>query len=346
MCVTNEYGINIMTEENKKDIDELIARYLAGTATPQEEAALQGWLAADTRHRTELEQLQHIWQTSEKIRDLARPDLDREWDALRRRLHDRPQRQPALRVLHRKRHATLLMRIAAVLVVGLFAAALIHMITGPLSHKVYTATAGTEIVTLPDGTLIHLDRGSRLVTPRRFGRHSREVSLSGVAWFEVAHDASRPFTVHAGDVDVTVLGTKFSIRADNDEQTVVDLVEGRVKVSAARDGRVILSPGEEACWDREKKQLIKTTVTDPNFLAWKTRQLIFNATPLQAVLGTLEKTYHVHFITGNRPLNCRVTASFDNEPLKNVLSTLSEILDISFESGKEGYTIAGPGCRE
>lgn len=335
-----------MAGENKRDMDELIARHFAGTATAQEEALLQEWLAADEGHRRELDQLQRIWQESEQIRDLARPDLDREWDLLQRRLQHRPTQQPVLQVLHRKRRATLLMRIAAILIIGLFAATLVRMITGPLSHKVYTATARTEVVALPDGSTIQLDRGSRLVTPRRFGKRSREVSLSGVAWFEVAHDASRPFTVHAGDVDITVLGTKFNVRTAGDEQTVVDLVEGSVQVAAAGDGKVILAPGEEARWDGEKKQLIKTEVTDPNFLSWKTRHIVFDATPLQEVLGTLEKTYHVRFITGNRPLNCRVTASFDGEPLKNILATLSEILDISFDEGREGYTVDAPGCKE
>ncbi len=337
----------MMSEEKRHtDIEELIARHLAGTATPQEEAALQGWLEADNRHREEVEQLRRLWQEAGQIGALARPDLDREWKALRQQLHSRSRTQPTLQIVHKKQRMTRMLRFAAVLVVGLFAATLVLMITGPLSHKTYTATAGIEVITLPDGTILHLDRGSRLITPRHFDKNGREVSLQGVAWFEVAHDASRPFTVHAGDVDITVLGTKFNVRTDDKEKTVVDLVEGSVKVSTPRDGEVLLAPGEEARWDRERKALTRSAISDPNFLAWKTRQLIFDATPLQEVLGTLEKTYHVHFITDRRPLTCRVTASFDNDTLENVLSTLSEILDISFTPGEKGYVVHSQSCKE
>ena len=337
-----------MPEEKKHtDIDELIARHLAGSATPREEAVLQEWLEGGSDRRDELEQMRRIWQASEKIRALAHPDLDSEWSALRRRLHSRPRTQPALKIVHRKRMTTRLLRVAAVLVVGLFAAALVQMISGPLSRKVYTAASQTEVITLPDGSSVTLDRGSRLITPRRFGKKGRHVLLEGTAFFEVSHDAARPFTVRAGGIDITVLGTKFNVRADKEDHTVVDLVEGSVQVAAPGDGRVVLSPGEEARWDREKKELTKKAVRDPNFLAWKTRRLTFRNTPLPQVLSTLEDTYHTHFHTTAGPApSCHVTASFDKEPLDHVLETLSAILDISFEKTKEGYAVAGNGCRE
>ncbi len=334
-------------EKRHTDIDELIARHLAGTATAQEEAALQAWLEAGPLHRDELEQMRRLWQEAEKIRALARPDLDSEWRALRRRMHGRPQSSPVLKTVHRKRMTTRLLRIAAVLVVGLFAAALVPLITGPLSHKVYTAAAQTEVITLPDGSTVDLDRGSRLITPRRFGKESRQVLLEGTAFFAVVHDAVHPFTVQAGGVDITVLGTKFNVHTDPTDKTVIDLVEGSVQVAAPGDGKVVLAPGEEARWDREKKELTRTTITDPNFLAWKTRILTFRNTPLQQVLATLEKTYHTSFrTTGSPALSCHVTASFEKEPLEHVLETLSTILGVSFEKTESGYTVTGDGCRE
>jgi len=136
-------------------------------------------------------------------------------------------------------------------------------------------------------------------------------------------------------------------RVKGGAETLVDLVEGSVQVAAPGDGRVVLSPGEEARWDREKKELTKKAVRDPNFLAWKTRRLTFRNTPLPQVLSTLEDTYHTHFHTTAGPApSCHVTASFDKEPLDHVLETLSAILDISFEKTKEGYAVAGNGCRE
>ena len=338
-----------MTEgKGHKEIETLIARHLGGTATPQEEAALEAWRLASAANRRIYEEMRRLWQEAEKIRGLARPDLDSEWEALRSRLKSRSVTTATLRTVHRKKQTTFLLRIAAVFIVGLFAAALVHMITGPLSHQVFKATAQTETVSLPDGTVIHLDGGSRLITPRRFAKDARSVDLTGTAFFEVAHDAARPFTVHAGVLEVTVLGTQFSVRTGGPAQeTVVDLVKGRVEVAAPTGGKMLLAPGEEVSWNRKTKKLYKHTITDPNFLAWKTKVITFEATPLGEVLKTLEQTYHTSFRPANKEtLNCRVTASFDHEPLEGVLSTLSTILDVSFEKRKEGYTVEGRGCRE
>ncbi len=324
------------------DMEVLLAHAVAGTLTPEEEELLQRWLEEDARHASELEQLRKVWQHAGDLTPLVRPDLDREWSDLRRRLHLHHRRN--LQVVHRKKRFTRLLRVAAVIITGLFAAALVQLVTGPLTHHVYTAATATEMFTLPDGSRVHLDRGSRLMVPRPFGKRNRKVSLRGTAYFEVRHDATRPFTVHAGSVDITVLGTRFSV-SSNRGGTTVDLVEGKVQVTAP-DSRVILQPGEEARWSPNEKKLSKEPIRDPNFLAWKTRHLTFEATPLRQVLTTLEKTYHTRFLTPDTAaLDCRVTAIFDREPLQNVLATLAEVLDISFEQNvQEGYVVKGKGC--
>jgi ferric-dicitrate binding protein FerR (iron transport regulator) len=110
---------------------------------------------------------------------------------------------------------------------------------------------------------------------------------------------------------------------------------------------LFLIKGEKGTLYNNSNLLEKSVNTNPNFLAWKTKVITFEATPLGEVLKTLEQTYHTSFRPANKEtLNCRVTVSFDHEPLEGVLSTLSTILDVSFEKRKEGYTVEGRGCRE
>lgn len=89
-----------------------------------------------------------------------------------------------------------------------------------------------SVLRMGDGTVIHLNANSRLTHPERFATDQREVWLEGEAFFEVAHDPTRPFTVHSGDLSTTVLGTSFNMRAGktDEEKWAVSLVTGKVVV--------------------------------------------------------------------------------------------------------------------
>src|SRR5690606_10369715 len=104
----------------------------------------------------------------------------------------------------------------------------------------------TEII-LPDGSTVLLNADSRLSWNRDFTDSLREIHLTGEAFFEVVRDTLRPFVVHTGDMDVTVLGTTFNVRAyPDDAQPITTLVSGSVEVAAKENKAVRLEPMQTA----------------------------------------------------------------------------------------------------
>jgi transmembrane sensor len=154
---------------------------------------------------------------------------------------------------------------------------------------VRTPPGAPTSLALSDGTRVTLDGRSELRV--RFSGKAREVSLErGRAYFDVAHDKSRPFTVAAAGGEIRDIGTRFVV--DNDAgQVRVSLIEGRVEVTgrdAAREAPLALRPGQEAEYrDRAASVAVRTAAVDP--LAWTRGQISFNDTPLQEAARRLSR---------------------------------------------------------
>src|SRR5690606_34418045 len=130
-----------------------------------------------------------------------------------------------------------------------------------------TPKGGTYQLTLADRTRIWLNANSTLHYPSRFTGSSREVTISGEAYFSVAKDAGRPFRVTSNGQVVQVLGTEFNVSAyPDDDETKTTLVEGSVRLEAG-GAAVELVPGEQGV--RTGNRLTKLTVDVEQFVAWK-----------------------------------------------------------------------------
>ena len=188
-----------------------------------EQAERDAWLAESMAHKAAFWRLEHGWREADRIGALG----------------DAPQVPP--RASWVTRHwRPLAIAASLLLAIGIGAAWLMPDM-GPGSgletaaQRYATAVGGRRIIALPDGSRVELNTATEVrsaVTP-----DSRIFWLDrGEAYFEVAHDKSRPFLVHAGSKTVTVLGTKFSVRREGDRVEVA-VVEGRVRVSDSRPGR-------------------------------------------------------------------------------------------------------------
>lgn len=153
---------------------------------------------------------------------------------------------------------------------------------------------GTETI-LPDGTRVCLNAESTLSFNRHFGRGSRDVTLSGEGYFEVASDASRPFHVHSGNTCVTVKGTTFNVRNYEDEPEItVSLLEGSVVLNTDSDAAT-LSPGYCAVVSREN-DVITTKTADPYAADWIKGKIVFTDKSIPEILRCLERNYGVRFV--------------------------------------------------
>jgi len=163
--------------------------------------------------------------------------------------------------------------------------------TRTTAEQRYASAVGEQrSVTLEDGTRVTLGAATRLST--RFNRGRREVELAaGEAYFEVVHNAERPFTVHAGEVTIEDIGTAFNVRRTGDYVTLA-MAEGRVRIADARGGAqdsLEAVAGQSVTYDPSRPAM-RVTDSDPaNAAAWRQARLEFDNEPLSVVVANINR---------------------------------------------------------
>ena len=333
-------------EKHEEFYTDLIARYFYGEATPEEIREIASWVKSDPAHEALFRSFRDTWQLTERQRSDDPATTDREWEALRHRigLAEALVHQPG----PGHRFLMFSLRAAAILVLLAVPTYLLYRWFTPGASVRMAVATETTVVLLPDGTRVTLREGSELSYPETFEGWFREVSLSGEGWFEVAHDRSKPFTVAAGNLRVRAAGTAFLVNtnATGDFSEVI-LTEGAVRVYTDHNQHspALLLPGDRAVTTSGGDTLKVSVNTDPNYLAWKTRRLVFDNTPLNQVAALLTKVYGVEVSHSGSGLDaCRITATFDQQPLGSVLKVLEATLDIHAGHSGERVILTGPGC--
>lgn len=160
-----------------------------------------------------------------------------------------------------------------------------------------TVPRGKEFsLRLSDGTQVWLNSESSLVFPVRFGDGPREVTVTGEAYFDVAHDAARQFVVHADTVSVSVYGTAFNLSAYADEGVIeTTLVRGSVEVRSGRR-HAMLEPGQQARVGREGAVFDVHPVAAEDYAAWTRGLFTFNEEPLASICRKLSRWYGVEIV--------------------------------------------------
>lgn len=197
---------------------------------------------------------------------------------------------------------------------------------------------------LEDGTKVWLNAGSRLIYPAAFGQQHREVFLEGEAYFEVATDAHRPFSVYANDMKIAVLGTAFNISAyHEDASSQVVLASGSVRLEAFRGpgkkgAPVQLSPGNRALYTGHDGSMTVDKVDVAGFISWKDGLMIAAHTSLYEILKKLSRYYNQPIITDTRSGNETFSGNLDlQKTLNDVLDIIAASTSLKYE--KQGNTI-------
>lgn len=213
------------------------------------------------------------------------------------------------------------------------------------TQLVFISKKGTKNkMILPDGTKVWLNADSKLTLAKQFTGPTREVRLSGEAYFEVAHDKSHPFVISANAIKVKVLGTVFNLKAyPDDEDTETTLIQGQVEVSidGQSSSRISLKPGEKLKVHNEKntssnatKEHIKPTIlltktsvaikdNQASESLWTEDKLVFDAEPFENVAAKLGRWYNKNIIIEDEALKqASFTATFEEKTLKEVLTAL------------------------
>lgn len=188
-------------------------------------------------------------------------------------------------------------------------------------------------LTLTDGSRVILNSGTRLYYIKSFEVDKRELFLEGEAYFEVFSDSVRPFVVHTGAISTTAIGTSFSINAYEAEAINIYLLTGKVLVADSLDNNrgMFLERGEAALTDKNG-EMNKSKFDEEWVTAWTKGIILFDRTPIQEAIQTLENWYGVQFDLQNAPpAGVTVSGKFDNERLRNILEGLSYSARFRFE---------------
>lgn len=200
-----------------------------------------------------------------------------------------------------------------------------------------TAPGQIKEVYLPDSTLISMAGNTSVrYDVKAYGKERRVVEMKGKAFFQVKKNEARPFSVYTPATEVTVLGTSFQI-SEQPVVTEVDVMTGKVSFTAGtKKDKVILTAGMSATYSMENEKTTVLTEEKPNNLSWKTKQLRFNDTPLDQVIADLDNYYQVKVINRTKAPDVKLTATFNNLPLEEVLLVINQTLDVRLtsQSGK------------
>lgn len=149
---------------------------------------------------------------------------------------------------------------------------------------------------LSDGTKVTLNAGTTLSYPTAFVSDQRIVKVSGEAFFEVAHDEKHPFIVKAENVNIRVLGTRFNVKAYEEENKIeVTLTEGRVGVGLDdQANQISIQAGQQVLFDKGKGLFSKRQVNLDYYTGWREGKFYFNNHPLQKIAKQLERAFNVN----------------------------------------------------
>lgn len=260
---------------------ELLFRYFRGETSQEEEERILSWVEASPANRAEFRKAHLLFAglalyAPAPASDTARP-------------------KPRRTLLRIARYAV---RTAAAVIVMVGAAYLgkvvYHHSLAEREMSVFVPAGQRMQVTLADGTHVQLNAGTTLEYPVVFSSKTRRVKLSGEALFEVAHDAKHPFIVETFATDLRVLGTKFNVLADPDNEVFsTTLIEGKVKVTNRNDPAesIIMQPNDMVVL--ENGRLYKERVSDFADLCWTEGLIHLKKMPFDELMAIFERAFDV-----------------------------------------------------
>ena len=328
---------------------ELLVRYGAGDATPDDLARIASWRDESTEHARILRRVARLAALS-RLADSVR-HTEAGWERLRQRLEQRDAASSdTVRVLPVRRrrfeaslpdaraprgHRLLLVGVAAAALLAAGLAALPLLPTRAVEMREIIAHRGERLeFGLPDGSHVVLGAASRLRYAAEDFARDRTLYLDGQGYFAVAHDTRHPFVVHARGAAVQAVGTEFGVRAyDGDSTLNVAVAKGRVLVrtdASAPGTGTVLDLGDLGQMDSVGRMTVHRGVNLDPYLGWVRGRLIYDMAPPAEVVRDLERWYDVSIhADGIEQSDLRVSMTIDpTQPAPVSFQRLADVLDL------------------
>ena len=195
------------------------------------------------------------------------------------------------------------------------------------SEKYQTySTSKDEIkkIYLPEGSIVWMNENTKL---KYFYNKNTHIILEGEAFFQISYQKDNTFAITTENITTEVKGTAFQISHQNNN-TKISVTEGAVLIKKKNKNVTYLSAYEEFIYNNFSKKYIKQRFAHPNFLAWKTKVLSYENTPLIQIIQDIEKLHHLKIkMKGEKKIACNITTKFDNISAIESLEILATLID-------------------
>jgi transmembrane sensor len=333
----------IIKLRTRAEIDEQAAAWIwrmeSGATGDTDPEAFEDWLRKDPRHRRAIDEMSRAWDALDGLAETKRNEKIATFTDAAKRTAFRDNRR---------------WWFAAAAMLLMTAGSIAWLRGGSEVQTLATAVGQRRDVALADGSIVTLNTNTIVETD--ISRHVREIYLrKGEAHFQVAHDRSRPFLVHAGDSVVRAVGTEFEVRVRTDQHVDVVVTEGRVEVKAdASNPRTPLtetrgalaavpvvravSAGEQLSTATANYTVIPVSQAQlSSELAWREGAIIFDSQPLSEAITEIERYTDARIIVSDPQVaTLRVGGRFKTDDLQGLLDGLEAALPVTIRRTSDG----------
>lgn len=302
--------------------DDLLVKYLLGESTNAENGEVEEWIAYDAGNQKYFDDFKLIWDESKQFATTSNVDEEAAWQKFQERINTST---PVKSI-----SPFYWLKIAAILIVLAGATVLVFKIFDNKEIKTLAVSSLDKVVidTLPDESVITLNKNSTLSYPGKFMGDTRTVDLKGEAFFKITPDKTKPFIIHVNDVTVRVVGTSFNIRSINGNTEVI--VESGIVQVIKKNKEIELHPDEKIIVNKDDRVLVKENEVGTLYNYYRTKEFECDNTPLWKLVEVLNQAYDADIIIERNELrNLPITTTFNNESLNNILEIIRQTFNIS-----------------
>jgi ferric-dicitrate binding protein FerR (iron transport regulator) len=235
------------------------------------------------------------------------------------------------------------------------------------SNEIFSRSGVRTKLTLPDGTQVWLNSGSRLIYSNDFNGKAREVELEGEGFFDVTKDTEHPFIVHASNLNIIVVGTAFNVKSyPRDETIETTLLRGIIEVSRKDNPsapKVILKPNQKLIFNKEPEKetrqnanisgtkvplrsisvtTVLKNIPDSNKVetAWVYNRLVFDGDNFQELAAKMERWYNVKISFADKEImQYRFKGAFAGESISEALNALQLTANFRYQLTSDEITL-------
>lgn len=315
-----------------------IAAYLGGIATDKERKIVQQWLNENEGNVKKMHYLEKITYVGPL--DQSEETKEKIYNVIRTKINNTP---PTVKLEPSKFNPLKYVVAASVIALLILGGIWLYPFSSSKDNiaqtEISTPVATTTSVVLSDGSRVILNAGSSLSYPEKFTSNERRVELQGEAFFEVESKSDQPFIVSVNYADITVLGTKFNIKAYVDEDEIVTtLQEGAVRfnhasISDNKQSSILLKPDQQVILHKETLKTQLREVDARLYSSWKEGVYYFDNNSLEEISLILERGFNVNIEIQSPTSHTELFSGiFDkDESLEEILELLTKYRSIAYK---------------